>query len=155
MRQSGFRVWKVLAGLAAAGLSVGCGYLPDTGALKQEGPPETFLGTMKAHLPPDASAQFHYSADRGYNGTIQQLGSSIDPRTPETSGQMGNSIQDAMTGRPVDTELGIGGSGDARELGNRSGSIDDGWRTRRGYELGTGEQGIFIGPPGSGEIPGP
>lgn len=155
MRQSGFRVWKVLAGLAAAGLSVGCGYLPDTGALKQEGPPETFFGSEKAHLPPGSYTKFQYSPDRGYNGTIQQIGSSIDPRTPETEGTVGNSIQDPMTGRPVDAELGIGGSGDARELGSRSGSIDEGWRTRRGYERGADEQGTFIGPPGSGKIPGP
>jgi hypothetical protein len=102
--------------------------------------------------------EFHYSANRGYNGTIQQLGSSIDPRTPETGGMVGNSLQQDAAGGPLgqmNPELGIGGSGDARELGERSGSLEQGWRARRGYELGTGDEGTFIGPPGSGEIPGP
>ena len=100
MRQSGFRVWKVVAGLVAAGLCAGCKYLPDTGSVRPGGPSQTFFGTEKAHLPPGTYAKFQVSPDRGYNGTIAQLGSSIDPRTPEAAGKLGNSRRVDVTGRP-------------------------------------------------------
>lgn len=80
MRRSGFRAWKALSGLGGMVLlGVGCGRLPETGAYEQEASPRTFLGTKPRDVPLE---EFHVSADRGYNGTIQDIGSSIDPRTP-------------------------------------------------------------------------
>ena len=154
MRQSGFRAWKVFGGLAAVALlGAGCGALPYTGGERPDDPPLTFLRTQKEGVSYD---KFHYP-DRGYNGTIQQLGSSIDPRTPETGGTVGNSRLVDGTGRPApgEPELGIGGSGDAGQVGDPDGSIDRGWRARRGYDVGLGDTGSFIAPPGSGQIPGP
>lgn len=126
MRQSGFRAWKVVGGLAVALLGVGCRYLPETGGHDPQGAPRTFIGTWKEHR--------HVSPDRGYNGTIQDLGSSIDPRTPEKEGMRGNSRRVDVTGRPApSTQLGTGGSGRA---GEPDSSSDLGWRARRGYDLG-------------------
>jgi hypothetical protein len=132
MRQSGFRAWKVLSGLAAVALlGVGCGRLPESGAVEQPGSPKNFFATKPRGVP---QGQFHVSPDRGYNGTIQQLGSSIDPRTPETMGMQGNSRLVDVTGRPApSTQLGTGGSGRA---GEPEGSSDLGWRARRGYDMG-------------------
>lgn len=106
MRQGGFRAWKVLSGLAAVGLlGLGCGYLPESGGYDPQGPPKTFIGSRTEYR--------HVSPDRGYNGTIQDLGSSIDPRTPETEGMQGNSLQEDVTGwpGPSETQQGLGGSG--------------------------------------------
>ncbi len=126
MRQSGFRAWKGFGGLAVALLGVGCGYLPETGGYDRQGPPKTFIGTRTEYR--------HVSSDRGYNGTIQDLGSSIDPRTPEKEGARGNSRLVDVTGRPApSTQLGTGGSG---RSGEPDGSNDLGWRARRGYDLG-------------------
>jgi hypothetical protein len=158
MRQSGFRVWKVLAGLAAAGLCAGCKYLPDTGAVRQEGPPETFFGTEKAHLPPGTYAKFQVSPDRGYNGTIAQLGSSIDPRTPEAAGKLGNSRLVDVTGRPAPPapELGVSGKDVALEVGNPQGPADMGWRARLGYDVRTRNvNGPQSAESQRGYIPGP
>jgi hypothetical protein len=126
MRQSGFRAWTVFGGLAVALLGMGCRYLPESGGHDPQAGPRTFIGSFKE--------PHHVSADRGYNGTIQELGSSIDPRTPETEGMRGNSRQVDVTGRPApSTQLGIGGSGRA---GEPESSNDLGWRARRGYDLG-------------------
>jgi hypothetical protein len=146
MRQSGFRAWKVFGGLAAALLSVGCGRLPDTGGPQPDSPPEDFFGGRVDRLSPDVYARAHVSTDRGYNGTIQQLGSSIDPRTPQRLGQQGNSLQVDVTGRPAPRapELGIGGSG---YVGEPDRSSNQGWRARRGYEVGPAtEHGAIDSP---------
>jgi hypothetical protein len=115
MRRSGFRAWKVFGGLALALLGVGCGYLPVSGGDEPGAPARTFIGSRKQHS--------HVSADRGYNGTIQQLGSSIDPRTPEREGMRNNSRRVDVTGRPApSTPLSAGGSGD---LGQQARGSDD------------------------------
>jgi len=163
MRQSGFRAWKVFGGLAvAAVLSVGCGYLPDTGGRRPEDPPEDFFGGRVGSLSEADYEQRHYSADRGYNGTIQQLHSSVDPRTSETEGKVGNSRREDVTGRPAPAgpELGIGGSGDARNVGEPGSSSDRGWRARRGYDVGYDVGASDVGSYGGertqgGHIPGP
>lgn len=136
MRQSGFRAWKVFGGLALGLLAVGCKYLPDTGGGDPEAGPRTFIGTFKEPR--------HVSADRGFNGTIQQIGSSIDPRTPEKAGMQNNSRMEDVTGYPVpSTELGTGGSGRAGEL---NGSSDLGWRARSGYDLERAFERRPVGP---------
>jgi hypothetical protein len=147
MRQRGFRAGKVFSGLAAVALlSVGCGKLPATGGQHPDDPPRNFLGTKMRNVPPDFYSRFQYPQDRGYNGTIQSIGSSIDPRTPEREGTRGNSRQTDVTGRPAPAgpELGIGGSGYS---GEPQGPSDLGWRARRGYELGPASG---FGPYGEG-----
>ncbi|WP_224244666.1 hypothetical protein [Hyalangium gracile] len=136
MRQSGFRAWKALGGLAAVALlGVGCGYLPVTGGRQAGDPPLGFWGNHRHDVPPDFYARFHSDPNRGYNGTIQDVGSSIDPRTPETAGASGQSRQVDVTGRapPESPMQGIGGSGRAGDPGSSS---DLGWRARLPYEVG-------------------
>ncbi|MFL5348325.1 MAG: hypothetical protein ACJ8AT_26315 [Hyalangium sp.] len=116
MRQSGFRAWKALGGLAAVALlGVGCGKLPTTGGRRPDDPPQSILATEVRHEPAGFYQRFQYSPDRGYNGTIAQLGSSIDPRTPEKQGVLNRSLPVDVTGRPApstsESALGIGGSG--------------------------------------------
>lgn len=136
MRQSGFRAWKVFGGLALGLLAVGCKYLPETGGHNPQAGPRSFIGTFKE--------PHHVSADRGFNGTIQEIGSSIDPRTPERDGMRNNSRVEDVTGRPApSTELGIGGSGSVGESNN---SQDLGWRARRGYDVESASQSQPVGP---------
>jgi hypothetical protein len=152
MRQSGFRAWKALGGLAAVALlSVGCGKLPMSGGRHPDDPPQGLFANEVHHVPSGFYQQFQYSPDRGYNGTIQSLGSSIDPRTPEKQGQSGRSLLLDVTGRPApstsETELGIGGSG-LGAGGNPQGPSDMGWRARRAYEVGPASD---FGPYGQGQ----
>jgi hypothetical protein len=136
MRQSGFRAWKVFGGLALGLLAAGCRYLPVSGGHDPQAGPRSFIGTFKQPR--------HVSADRGFNGTIQQIGSSIDPRTPERDGMRNNSRVEDVTGRPApSTELGIGGSGRAGELNS---SKDLGWRARSGYDVESPTQYSPVGP---------
>ncbi|MBN1204951.1 MAG: hypothetical protein JXB05_08500 [Myxococcaceae bacterium] len=142
MRHRRFRGWGVLGGLAAAALlSVGCGWLPETGGRRQGDPPKDFFGGPVGHATPENVAPYQLRADRGFNGTISELGSSIDPRTPETQGTLGRSLQQDITGymgreatelsgERAPTSLGIGGSG---QMGQGSGTSDMGWRGRRGH----------------------
>lgn len=135
MRQSGFRAWKVFGGMMLGLLAVGCRYLPETGGNVKAGP-RTFIGTFKQ--------PHHVSADRGFNGTIQQLGSSIDPRTPERAGMRNNSRLEDVTGRPApSTELSADGSVLAEES---SSSRDLGWRARRGSDVEAASQFRIFGP---------
>ncbi len=107
-------------------------------------------------------SRFHVPADRGYNGTIAQLGSSIDPRTPEKEGTPGRTLMTDITGymgRPdiaqnypyPPTSLGIGGSG---AVDPASGTYDLGWRSRRGEVPAGLQRGQYSGsqgtPAGSG-----
>lgn len=148
MRQSGFRAWKALGGLAAVALlGVGCGELPVSGGRRPDDPPQSILGTELRHEPPGFYQRFQYSPDRGYNGTIASIGSSIDPRTPKKAGKQNQSRVLDVTGRPAplttEPNPGIGGSGHAG-MGDPQGSNDMGWRARRGYEVGpTGEFGHY------------
>jgi hypothetical protein len=146
MRHSGFRAWKVGGVAAAALLSVGCGLLPQTGGKHVDDPPEGLFGTELRHVPPGFYEQFHYSANRGYNGTIQTIGSSIDPRTPEKAGVQGRSLLVDVTGRPAPAEpqLGTGGSG---PVGEGNSTSDMGWRARRGFAA----PAPVFGPYGEGQ----
>lgn len=142
MRHSGFRRWMWLGGLASAVLlSVGCRELPNSGGepLRNDPPLNIFGGPVR-NVPKDFYRQYQVNADRGYNGTIQDLGSSIDPRTPEKMGTPGRSLMEDVTGymgrgvtelggNEAPTSQGIGGSGTAGEWRETS---DMGWRERRG-----------------------
>ena len=123
MRHSRLGGWGALGGLVAAALlSVGCGRLPETGGHRPGDPPEDFLGGPVGHATPENVAPYQVRADRGFNGTIAQLGSSIDPRTPEKEGTRGRSRQVDITGYMgrgatevsgdrAPTSQGIGGGG--------------------------------------------
>jgi hypothetical protein len=131
----------VLSGLAAAALlSVGCGRLPETGGERPDDPPEDFFGGMVGPATQENAERYHLKPDRGHNGTIAEVGSSIDPRTPERDGTPGRSLQQDITGYMgrtatdlsggrAPTSLGIGGGG---QEGMSPGTGDMGWRVRGG-----------------------
>jgi hypothetical protein len=88
-----------LGGVASAVLlSVGCGRMMQTGGSDPMESPQSFFGALEREARGGDLAQFHYPSDRGYNGTIADLGSSIDPRTPEKAGTQGRSRMVDMTG---------------------------------------------------------
>ncbi|MDY7227617.1 hypothetical protein [Hyalangium rubrum] len=148
MRHSGFRRWMWLGGLGSAlVLSVGCGRLPQTGGERPDDPPENFFGGPVRHVPQDFYTHYQVDANRGFNGTIGQLGSSIDPRTPEKLGTQGNSRMEDVTGymgrgvttlggNEAPTSQGIGGGGNA-------GTTDMGWREHRGNETPAPDWGDY------------
>ncbi len=129
-----------LGGAAAAALlSVGCGPLSRGQHGSEENqPPLTFFGALAHSERTGDLSQYHVSGERGYNGTIADLGSSIDPRTPELMGTQGRSLMTDITGymgRPdivrghsdAPTSLGIGGSGAVDPV---TGAQESGWRSR-------------------------
>jgi hypothetical protein len=129
-----------LGGAASAALlSVGCGRLGHiSGNPAENQPPLTFFGALEHGERRGDLSQYHVRSDRGYNGTIADLGSSIDPRTPERAGTPGRSLMTDITGymgRPdiiqgymdPPTSLGIGGSGFVDPV---TGAAESGWRTR-------------------------
>jgi hypothetical protein len=97
MHESGFKRWVVLGALASASwLVAGCGVLPRSGGDYAVAP-----GFVRE------------SAQAGFNGTIQQLHSSIDPRTPQTAGTPGRSLAMDLGERALSEQVGRGGSGSA------------------------------------------
>jgi hypothetical protein len=127
-----------LGGLASAVLlSTACGRLPMTGGQRPEDPPKDFFGGPVGPPSIEKDRQYWYPEDRGYNGTIAQLGSSIDPRTPEAEGTPGRSRQEDVTGwmgpERVMTPQGIGGGGNAGTLDRTS---DTNRRLRDGSDVG-------------------
>jgi hypothetical protein len=95
MRDSGFKRWVVLGVLvSASGWVAACGLLP-----QQPGNESYAPGFDRS---PELS---------GYNGTIQDLPTSIDPRTPETSGTPGRSLAMDPGERALLESRGMGGSG--------------------------------------------
>lgn len=166
MRERSFRRWTQAAVLAAGVVLVGtgCRGLPETGGGFAEEPEGNFFANrhdqpeplkymdgkedpQKKPLPP-----WTLRADRGYNGTIRQIGSSIDPRTPRTDGQQAASVWDDPGKMMQDrystqggatyspTAQGLGGE-DGAELGGRTydrgaaGFLPLGWQDRNGENL--------------------
>ncbi|OJT19660.1 hypothetical protein BO221_35455 [Archangium sp. Cb G35] len=96
MHDSGFKRWMVLGVLASASWLVSaCGSLP------QQGTYEVAPGFARS------------PAQSGYNGTIQDIPTSIDPRTPEAQGTQGRSLLlDPGERALLETQGGaVGGSG--------------------------------------------
>jgi hypothetical protein len=88
-----------LGGVASAVLlSVGCGRLVQTGGRDPMESPQSVFGALKREARGGDLDRYHYPSNRGYNGTIADLGSSIDPRTPETEGTPGRSRMLDITG---------------------------------------------------------
>nr|AYM53849.1 hypothetical protein [Archangium sp.] len=76
MHDSGFKRWMVWGGLASASWLVSaCGALPKQG--------DTYVVAPGFARSP---------AQSGYNGTIRDNPTSIDPRTPEAQGTQGRSL---------------------------------------------------------------
>jgi len=127
------------AAASAALLSVGCGKLERaSGNVAENAPPLTFFGALSHGEREGDLSKYQVSRDRGYNGTIVDVGSSIDPRTPETEGTPGRSRLTDVTGymgrqdivqgyMDPPTSLGIGGSGPVDPV---TGAVESGWRSR-------------------------
>lgn len=105
MRERSLRRWSQAAVVAVGVLlGTGCGGLPETGgkqpdeprggAFAQRGEQAEALRNMEGQVQKDQLPPHMKTAGRGYNGTIRQIGSSIDPRTPQTDGQQNASIWD-------------------------------------------------------------
>ena len=97
MHDSGFRRWVVMGVLASASwLVAACGALP------QQPGNESF-----------APGGERTPAQTGYNGTIKDIPTSIDPRTPEKEGTTGRSLAMDNGERALLEQQGMGGSGPA------------------------------------------
>ncbi|MFY0571603.1 hypothetical protein ACN28E_48340 [Archangium lansingense] len=96
MHDSGFKRWMVLGALASASWLVSaCGALPQQGNTYAVAP-----GFVRP------------AEQAGYNGTIRDIPTSIDPRTPEADGVQGRSLRmDAGERALLGAEQGLGGSG--------------------------------------------
>lgn len=142
MRERNIRRWGSVAALVAgAALSVGCRGLPETGGSQPDEPRGSFVaqrgdqpdamknmegGNTNKPLPP-----WTLPANRGYNGTIDQIGSSIDPRTEKNDGAQNNSLQDDA-GHMMRNRYNVGGgaaySPAAHGLGGEDGAAQGGKR---------------------------
>jgi hypothetical protein len=95
MHDNGFRRWVMLGALAAASWQVAaCGVLPEYPGNETYRP-----GLVRS------------PAQSGYNGTIQDIPTSIDPRTPQTAGAQGRSLRMDPGQRALLEQQGQGGSG--------------------------------------------
>ncbi|MCE9670629.1 hypothetical protein LY474_22745 [Myxococcus stipitatus] len=136
MRERNFRRWtQVVALTVGAAWSVACGGLPETGGRQPDEPrgnafaqrgtqPEALLD-MQGEVHAEKSPPWLMTADRGHNGTIKQIGSSIDPRTPKLDGQQNKSLHDD-SGKMMQTRYGAEGgavySPSAQGLGGEDGA---------------------------------
>lgn len=113
MNFSGLRRWVGLGALAAAALvGAACGEIPRTGGNDPREPRENIFGAPREPIARIQARQL--ATDRGYNGTIADLGSSIDPRTAEKAGVQGRSLPEDLAWQPAGKrpgEEGVGGSG--------------------------------------------
>ncbi|XXF77321.1 hypothetical protein P2318_30360 [Myxococcaceae bacterium GXIMD 01537] len=113
MAGSGSRRWVGLGALASAlALGSACGILPETGGYDPRTPPENIFGGIR--ISPEQIRERQLSTNRGFNGTIQDIGSSIDPRTAAKAGEQGNSLPVDLAWRKAEvpkTQEGTGGSG--------------------------------------------
>jgi hypothetical protein len=113
MKFSGLRRCVGLGAFAAAALvGAACGPVVTMGGQEAQQPPQGFFGTPRES--PEQMRERQRPPDRGYNGTIQDLGSSIDPRTPEKAGVQGRSIPVDLAWQKMgqrQNQQGLGGSG--------------------------------------------
>jgi hypothetical protein len=108
MKFSGLRRWMGLGALAGAALvAAACGEIPRMGGDDPHEPRENFFGAPREAKEKIVERQL--ATDRGYNGTIRDVGSSIDPRTPEKAGVQGRSLPADLAWQ----RAGQGGSGPA------------------------------------------
>jgi hypothetical protein len=135
MRERSLKRWSLVATLTTGMLLAGCGGLPETGgkppgeprgnAFAQRGDQPEALRDMEGKRNTDQLPPWTMTAGRGYNATIRQLGSSIDPRTPQTDGKQNNSLWDDSGKMMQDRYSTLGGatySPTAQGLGGEDGS---------------------------------
>nr|AYM54048.1 lipoprotein [Pyxidicoccus fallax] len=134
MREVGSRRWSQAVVAVAVLLGTGCGGMPVTGGkspeprgnvFAQRGDQAPALMNMEGGQTKEQLPAWTYPAGRGYNGTIRQIGSSIDPRTPQTDGQQGQSKWDDPSGMMQDRYSTLGGatySPAAQGLGGEDGA---------------------------------
>lgn len=126
MTFSGLRRWVGLGALASATLlGAACGPILDSGGERMNKPPQNFFGQFRAS--PDEIRATQNSTNRGYNGTIKDLGSSIDPRTPEKDGTPGRSLPEDLAWRRMGQggDQAMGGSGPGGTLGEQQPSQEN------------------------------
>lgn len=137
MRERSFRRWGQAAALAMGMLvGAGCGGLPETGgkipkesrgnAFAQRGDQAEAFRDMEGGKHTEQLPPWTMTAGRGYNTTIKQLGSSIDPRTPQTDGKQNNSLWDDSGKMMQDRYSTLGGatySPTAQGLGGEDGAV--------------------------------
>ncbi|WP_338863465.1 hypothetical protein [Myxococcus stipitatus] len=150
MRERNLRRWGLVAALTVGTMStVGCGGLPESGgkqpdeprggAFAQRGTQPDALLDMEGNVHPEKSPPWLMTADRGHNGTIKEIGSSIDPRTPKLDGNQGKSITDDkghMMGHRYSLAGGATYSPSAHGLGGEDGAANVGsidYDHSRGY----------------------
>ncbi|WP_342376572.1 hypothetical protein NVS55_35300 [Myxococcus stipitatus] len=151
MRERNLRRWGLVAAVTVGALStVGCGGLPESGGKQldesrggvfaQRGTQPEALLDMEGNVHPEKSPPYLMTADRGHNGTIKEIGSSIDPRTTKLDGQQGKSIQDdkghmmahrnSLTGTATysPSAQGLGGEDGAANVGSTDYDHSRGYR---------------------------
>jgi hypothetical protein len=113
MKFSGLRRWVGLAALASGALvGAACGVAPRMGGEDAREPPRDFFGVNRES--PEQREARQLARDRGYNGTIQDIGSSIDPRTPDKEGVRDRSLPADLAWQRMgqrQNQQGLGGSG--------------------------------------------
>lgn len=115
MRLRGMWNWMGVGALASAALlGAACGPIPETGGDRPDRLPQTFSGAIDA--PMEQVREYQFRTDRGYNGTIVDLGSSIDPRTPEKMGTPGRSLPADLAWRQVGTQGTQMGTGQGEQM---------------------------------------
>jgi hypothetical protein len=149
MHDSGWRRWwKMGALVSASWLVVACSRLP------QQPGNESFRPGLVRETP----------AQAGYNGTIQDLKSSIDPRTPDKEGTPGRSLpMDPGERALMEQQQGLGGSGSGAgqgagiKYGSESGIGDmetapskQAPASQTTADEGPAQRGSAGGPPGKG-----
>ncbi|WP_375754773.1 hypothetical protein [Corallococcus exercitus] len=167
MRERGIQRWMGAAALAAGVLlGTACGGLPETGgkqpdesrgnAFAQRGAqPEAVynVAEQQGHENPsdahrgDAAAKLPahvLTVDRGYNSTIEKIGSSIDPRTPAKDGQPNNSKWDDPGGMMAHRYAALGGATYSPAAWGVGGGVSANTNeTQRGFE----EPYSYVSPP--------
>jgi len=113
MKFNGLRRWVGLGALASAALGgSACGVAPQMGGGDVRQAPRTFFGAAREK--PEQGQERPLPTDRGYNGTIADVGSSIDPRTPEKDGVRNRSLPADLAWQKMgqrQNQQGLGGSG--------------------------------------------
>ncbi|HEX8822966.1 MAG TPA: hypothetical protein VF794_23765, partial [Archangium sp.] len=94
---NGFKRWMVWGALASASWWVAaCGALPQQAGNESYKP---------------GAVEKKSGAEAGYNGTIKDIPTSIDPRTPKTNGTPGRSLAMDPGEQALLESRGLGGSG--------------------------------------------
>lgn len=163
MRERGIQRWMGAAALVAGMLlGTACGGLPETGGRQPEDPRGNAFAQRgkqgeplydvavqqgkespaEAHQQPAKLPPYMLTVDRGYNNTIKEIGSSIDPRTPRLEGQSGQSKWDDAGGMMADRYAMFGGAEYPAAAAGLGGEQGEHRRLARGFEEPTRYQAV-------------